>query len=118
MFEHYEKNNTKIKKFLYLGRDAVLPGTHHRKNLKYNSMDTIVPEKLTGPELVKKFPAFYGTPRLRSSLFWDVTRSRLLVIGVSEQPTRPEAHLRPLWFTQSAIQLIKREFSPGIKWLE
>jgi hypothetical protein len=81
-------------------------------------MDPVVPEKLTGPQLVKKFPALYGTPRFRSLLFWDVTQSRLVVIGVSEQPTGPDTHLPPLWFTQSAIQLIKREVSPGIKWLQ
>jgi hypothetical protein len=26
-------------------------------------MEKILPEKLTGPQLVKKFPAFYGTER-------------------------------------------------------
>jgi len=81
-------------------------------------MGPVRPKKLTGPQLVKKFPAFYGTPRLRYSLFWDVTQRRQLVIGVSEQPTGSDAHLPPMWLTQSAIQLIRREVSPRTKWLE
>jgi hypothetical protein len=40
MFEHYKKQHENSK-LLYLGRDAVLSGTHHRKYLKYNSQGPI-----------------------------------------------------------------------------
>jgi hypothetical protein len=32
-------------------------------SLKSNSIELVLPEKVTGPLLVKKFPAFYGTRR-------------------------------------------------------
>jgi len=35
----------------------------HVRSLKANSIEPVLPEKLTGPELVKKFPAFHGIQR-------------------------------------------------------
>jgi len=50
----------------------------HVRSLKANSIELVLPEKVIGPELVKKFPAFYGNQRFITvftsvrhlSLYW------------------------------------------------
>jgi hypothetical protein len=44
-----------------------LENKKHVRSLTANSTELVLPEKVTGTEIVKKFPSFYGTPRFITS---------------------------------------------------
>jgi len=52
----------------------------HVRSLKANSIELVLPEKVTGSELVKKFPAFYGIRRFIAA----ITSARHLVPVLSQ----------------------------------
>jgi hypothetical protein len=61
-------------------------------------------EKLTGPQLVKKFPTFYGTRRLITALTTARHLSRSWAISIQSTPPHPTSW-RPILILSSHLRL-------------
>jgi hypothetical protein len=53
--------------------------THYNKNYLLDTCSRVLLEKLTGLQLIKKFPAFYGTRRFITALTTKITEINYLV---------------------------------------
>jgi hypothetical protein len=88
--------------FFFLGTGTYNPIIHDDNEL--TTCSRVLPEKLTGPKLLKKFPAFYGTQRFITTFTTARHLSLFRARSIQSMPPHP-ASRRSILLLSSHLRL-------------